>query len=771
MLKKKKITIFTILIMVFNFIVPNAMMIVNAESTNNVLQKITNIETSIHNINTLIEEQKSDTLYETDTKTKVSVNYFETSFNEEVNNFLSIKEELSEGVRLSELVVYADDSVITEKYTKYINMGNTDTIISITSLEEIKFDYSYLDEYLVSHDEVITLFTVSELETLINSKYLNDIETTINSYNITKLDNLKTSYDTIISTIDNEITVLNSYTNLVKDYEENELLLNNNPDMLVDNQNIYDLFNNQNLLLENLKDQVNLDNTSSISSELTTIKENIKSIYDKFVLNNNDFTLLNNEITLLESEYLDNINKLNTYLTTKGLTINDIDINNIDSDFINITNEFKKLKDKYDLLVFNIEKYLLRRPSDSTLASEELELLNSYVTTYDLSNYKNILENIALEIETEDQTDLLLNSVLLSNDTLNSLKKKKLSFYEIKLLDETNYKMLLKDNLMIIDIVKTLDIDSLLSNISYDYSFELTSENGIYYILFKDRDNKDLIKYQVKLKNDLNDDYKLDDEDLLLLKKLLLTDYEESDLLLNDFNNDSILDIKDLTDLDNLLNSVYSTNEEINSNFYVKKTLDNNLVIYEIYLESNGIVNGFTFDINTSSDLKFKEYATTYDILLDNELNPTKLVGNGSFENNTLLIKLVYEIDTESNQTTFNLNNGMIVNNNGFVNSNLTNLDIISRVEEVKQTNNIPSEKEEVVILDKIEEQEEEKEENKPTVKIDVDDEEEDKISISNVVKVILVILLGVLIIYFLNKQDEKEENKEFLKDDKKGSN
>lgn len=769
MLKKKKITIFTILIMVFNFIVPNAMMIVNAESTNNVLQKITNIETSIHSINTLIEEQKSDTLYETDTKTKVSVNYFETSFNEEVNNFLSIKEELSEGVRLSELVVYADDSVITEKYTKYINMGNTDTIIFITSLEEIKFDYSYLDEYLVSHDEVITLFTVSELETLINSKYLNDIEIIINSYNITKLDNLKTSYDTIISTIDNEITVLNSYTNLVKDYEENELLLNNNPDMLVDNQNIYDLFNNQNLLLENLKDQVNLDNTSSISSELTTIKENIKSIYDKFVLNNNDFTLLNNEITLLESEYLDNINKLNTYLTTKGLTINDIDINNIDSDFINITNEFKKLKDKYDLLVSNIEKYLLRRPSDSTLVSEELELLNNYVTTYDLSIYKNILENIALEIETEDQTDLLLNSVLLSNDTLNSLKILKLSFYEIKLLDETNYKMLLKDNLMIIDIVKTLDIDLLLSNISYDYSFELTSENGIYYILFKDRDNKDLIKYQVKLKNDLNDDYKLDDEDLLLLKKLLLTDYEESDLLLNDFNSDSILDIKDLTDLDNLLNSVYSTNEEINSNFYVKKTLDNNLVIYEIYLESNGIVNGFTFDINTSSDLKFKEYATTYDILLDNELNPTKLVGNGSFENNTLLIKLVYEIDIESNQTTFNLNNGMIVNNNGFVNSNLTNLDIISRVEEVKQTNNIPSEKEEVVILDKIEDKEEEKE-NKPTVKIDASDEE-DKISISNVVKVILVILLGVLIIYFLNKQDEKEENKEFLKDDKKGSN
>lgn len=769
MLKKKKITIFTILIMVFNFIVPNAMMIVNAESTNNVLQKITNIETSIHSINTLIEEQKSDTLYETDTKTRVSVNYFETSFNEEVNNFLSIKEELSEGVRLSELVVYADDSVITEKYTKYINMGNTDTIIFITSLEEIKFDYSYLDEYLVSHDEVITLFTVSELETLINSKYLNDIEIIINSYNITKLEDLKTSYDTIISTIDNEITVLNSYTNLVKDYEENELLLNNNPDMLVDNQNIYDLFNNQNLLLENLKDQVNLDNTSSISSELTTIKENIKSIYDKFVLNNNDFTLLNNEITLLESEYLDNINKLNTYLTTKGLTINDIDINNIDSDFINITNEFKKLKDKYDLLVSNIEKYLLRRPSDSTLVSEELELLNNYVTTHDLSNYKNILENIALEIETEDQTDLLLNSVLLSNDTLNSLKILKLSFYEIKLLDETNYKMLLKDNLMIIDIVKTLDIDLLLSNISYDYSFELTSENGIYYILFKDRDNKDLIKYQVKLKNDLNDDYKLDDEDLLLLKKLLLTDYEESDLLLNDFNSDSILDIKDLTDLDNLLNSVYSTNEEINSNFYVKKTLDNNLVIYEIYLESNGIVNGFTFDINTSSDLKFKEYATTYDILLDNELNPTKLVGNGSFENNTLLIKLVYEIDIESNQTTFNLNNGMIVNNNGFVNSNLTNLDIISRVEEVKQTNNIPSEKEEVVILDKIEDKEEEKE-NKPTVKIDASDEE-DKISISNVVKVILVILLGVLIIYFLNKQDEKEENKEFLKDDKKGSN
>ena len=773
MLKQKKVTIFTILIMVFNFIMPNTMMIANAVNENEVQKKLISIETSITNTNTLIEVVKGSALYENDSSTRVATDYFEKSFLVDENKFLAIKSLLSEGVRLSELILYADSLDLSDKYTKYINMGNSDVTIFIDDIESIKFNYEYLDKDNNLQSDLLTLLTKEEIESLINSKYLNDISNTISSYNSSKLDGLKETYLIIIKSISDEEEVLNNYINNVKEYENNELLLGNNPDMLVNNKNIYELFNEYYLLFEALVSEVDLSNTLEINDELLSLRDEVHDIYDKFVINNGDFSLLNNEVTLLENKYLENISKLKNYLISNDLLIDNINGSNVDSDFISITNEFKELNDSYDLLIERINNYLSRRPSDSTLVEEEIKELNKDVETYGALVYKEKLESIANEVLTEDSVDLLLTSSLLSDDVRSSLLSKKLSYYEIKLYDETNYKMVLKDNLMILGIIKDFNANEFKNNVDYDYNFEIILEDGIYYILLKDRNDKDLIKYQIKLKNDLDNNYKLDSTDIDLLKNLLVTDFTDDEKLLNDFNEDGILNVKDLTDLENYINITYDNALDVSSKFIVKKVENNDTITYEVYLSSNGIINGFSFDIDVSSDLLFEEYITDFNLVLDNSSNPSKVVGIGNFSNDMLLVKLVYKIKESSTKTVFNLSNGIIVNSNGNFNSNLVSFDIISRVTEDNNSGRVNTSSNnnggDLVSLDNIDVKDDTKDDSS-TIKVSEPklDKDEEKISVSSVVKVVLVILLGTLIIYFLNKNDEKEDKKEFLNDNKK---
>lgn len=748
MLKSKKITLFTVLVMIFNFIVPNAMMIVNAESSNAVLNKIVSIENSITEVYTLIDEFKTSDSYTTDISFKVATDYLENSFILEVTKFAEIKDKLSNNIKLSELILYVDDPNILDLYSEYLMYNNDpDLLINISSLEDITYsDPSTLD--------LKVLITKNILEEIIINNYLNDISSSIDNYNTYKLNNFISSYESIILEIDNKINDLNYYINLVKEYETEELLLGNNPNMLIDNTNIYILFDNINLSLEELKDRVDLSNTEDINSELLTLKDNYIDIYNKFVLNNNDFTLLESEITSLEELYNENINILNNYEDEKNI----LDYNDINDSFINITNKFNELNDKYNNLLILINDYLLRRPSDSSLVNERLNTLNKYVIDYD---YTDTLELLAESTVSEDDIDIILNSTLLSEDSINKLRNKKLEFYEIKLSEDSNYKMIILDNLMVIEGTNILDINDFINNIYYDYNFSLSKDDDIYYITFYDKNNKELIKYQLYLKNDLNNDFILDSNDIELLKNIVINDNDFN--ILYDFNNDEILNIKDVTDLENYINNIYTSIENIVSNFNIVKEEINNKIIYKIYLVSNGVSNGFSFNINVSNDLKFKEYVSTYDILLDNEDNPNKIIGTGDFMNNTLLIELVYELDDDSEKTTFNLNNGIIVNNNGNICDNLTNLDIISRIVPVKEETSSANSSNNVINLDKTEQDSNsDPSEDKVTTVIIGDDIEvnNDNPSVSNIIKVVLVILLGVLLIYFLNKSDEYEIKK-----------
>lgn len=773
MLKQKKITIFTILIMVFNFIAPNTMIIANALENNKVQNKISSVETIIINTNEFITQTKEDASYETDKSTKVALDYLERSFNEEVEKFNSIKSELNQGIRLSELVAYADDEIISDNYGKYINLGNTDKTIYINDISDITFTFENSEDPSII--EQITLLTSNDIEDLIISKYFDAIDT-IGTYNSNKLESLKLSYTSLVDSINMKKEYLLSKVNEIKEYEEEELLKNNIPDMLINNVNVYEIFEGYNSSLTTLINKLDLSNNEEISNELSTISSNITSSYNKFFENNKDFTTYSNEINSLKEKYNTNIDKYNQYLSNN--TLDNIDISNIDSTFIDITNEFKTLNDEYNLLLEKINKYLVRKPSDKEEVLNALEELNNLVENYGTAIFTDKLESIANTATTEEQIDLLLTSKLLSEETKEKLFNKKLSFYEFKLDDESIYTMNIINKNILLSNVKEVNINNFENDIVYDYNYELILEDYIYYILLKDKNDKDLIKYEIKLKNDLDSNYILENSDIDLLKNLIILNNNDNTLIFNDFNNDNVLNIKDVTDLDNYINDSYDDSSDITSKFRINKIVENNTVTYEVYLNTNGVINGFSFDLETNNDLIFDKYISDYNLTLDNTNNPTKIVGVGTFTNDLLLVKLVYNLNDNYTKTSFNLNNGIIINSNGIINDNLTNFDIIEKVtpEEDKTSNNTKTvsnesnnEKLDAVDEDIIIDDDSDKED---TTTSDTEKKSDDKLSVSTVIKVVLVILLGTLLIYFLNKSDEKEskeeEKKEFLKKEEK---
>lgn len=773
MLKQKKITIFTILIMVFNFIAPNTMIIANALENNKVQNKISSVETIIINTNEFITQTKEDASYETDKSTKVALDYLERSFNEEVEKFNSIKSELNQGIRLSELVAYADDEIISDNYGKYINLGNTDKTIYINDISDITFTFENSEDPSII--EQITLLTSNDIEDLIISKYFDAIDT-IGTYNSNKLESLKLSYTSLVDSINMKKEYLLSKVNEIKEYEEEELLKNNIPDMLINNVNVYEIFEGYNSSLTTLINKIDLSNNEEISNELSTISSNITSSYNKFFENNKDFTTYSNEINSLKEKYNTNIDKYNQYLSNN--TLDNIDISNIDSTFIDITNEFKTLNDEYNLLLEKINKYLVRKPSDKEEVLNALEELNNLVENYGTAIFTDKLESIANTATTEEQIDLLLTSKLLSEETKEKLFNKKLSFYEFKLDDESIYTMNIINKNILLSNVKKVNINNFENDIVYDYNYELILEDNIYYILLKDKNDKDLIKYEIKLKNDLDSNYILENSDIDLLKNLIILNNNDNTLIFNDFNNDNVLNIKDVTDLDNYINDSYDDSSDITSKFRINKIVENNTVTYEVYLNTNGVINGFSFDLETNNDLIFDKYISDYNLTLDNTNNPTKIVGVGTFTNDLLLVKLVYNLNDNYTKTSFNLNNGIIINSNGIINDNLTNFDIIEKVtpEEDKTSNNTKTvsnesnnEKLDAVDEDIIIDDDSDKED---TTTSDTEKKSDDKLSVSTVIKVVLVILLGTLLIYFLNKSDEKEskeeEKKEFLKKEEK---
>ena len=272
----------------------------------------------------------------------------------------------------------------------------------------------------------------------------------------------------------------------------------------------------------------------------------------------------------------------------------------------------------------------------------------------------------------------------------------------------------------------------------------------------------DNYKLDVIINGDLNNNGYVDEEDLDLLMNNISNDSTD-DLELMDINNDGLVNMNDVVEMGSLLGLINVSEDEVEANFEIKSYEDEKNVYYEIYLVSNGVINGIDLSLNYSDDLTFKEFVSDYELLVnvDDVIN---VLGYGDFNNGDMLLKLVFEKSSESLNTELSVNGNIYGNGD---NSNLILLDVISRKDEVKEDAVVENTSN--VVYEEVEDIEEEiaaaeqEEEKDKLVSEEVSDSE---IIWGNVIKIVIVVLLGTLIIYFLNK----DEDGEFLKDDKKKS-
>ena len=186
-------------------------------------------------------------------------------------------------------------------------------------------------------------------------------------------------------------------------------------------------------------------------------------------------------------------------------------------------------------------------------------------------------------------------------------------------------------------------------------------------------------------------------------------------------------------------------------------------------MKTDGIVRGFEFDFNASKDLIFNSYNTLLSgIDVNDTNNPSKILGYGLYKNDDLIITLVFSKDDniDLNQTELDLTKLILV---------LDSYETISFNQLIsihtKPVAKEESSKEQVIVqqLSKEEESEEflesssieEKENVEDKLEISKNEDNKNKVLTSNIIKITIVVLLGTLIIYLLNKNDNAEELKE----------
>ena len=116
-----------------------------------------------------------------------------------------------------------------------------------------------------------------------------------------------------------------------------------------------------------------------------------------------------------------------------------------------------------------------------------------------------------------------------------------------------------------------------------------------------------------------NNDYILDKQDLDLLYQLIISEnINEEQLSSGDLNYDVVLNDKDLYLLNNLINNNFDDITE--ASYRVIKSITDNTITYNIYLKSNGIVNGFSYKIKTSKDLALSKIINTKEVSIKDNL-------------------------------------------------------------------------------------------------------------------------------------------------------
>ena len=462
---------------------------------------------------------------------------------------------------------------------------------------------------------------------------------------------------------------------------------------------------------------------------------------------------------------------------------------NLDLDMINYLKEAIDLDDDYLELKKIVDDYLDRKPADFTEIDLLMSNLNDY---YDKLNKVLILEVIdeivnRVDLTVEDNVDLAYNFLSIS-DLFSEAREKivaaKLSFYELKLVNEENYsweivdgKVLLKglkNSLLLTDFINNISFNGLLKTTNYPGT--LIVDDTLKLNLYDNADNL-IVIYDVLIQGDINGDGLLDSNDVLALENLILNKEPTfTEMLLCDINNDGVLTLKDVMTLQEFF-IIYQDELATSSSLKLERHENGDQeVYYDIILEANGVVKGLEFSIGTTSDLVFKSIDSDYSLLVDDQVNPNKIVGLGDFKTG-LVGRLVYEKnDTKLDQTSMIVSDVILAmgNNNYTLVERLINT--VSNVEVFDDDN---GDNEDKIISTSNQVETGDLVVDEPTIDDSNDSEKlpdksatgndtvtEEEVLWSNVIKIVVIVLLGALIIYFLNK-NETDENMQKIEEEK----
>ncbi len=759
-MKNKKIfTILVLFTMLCNIFSPFMMMVEAEEITVN--DYINSLNNSINLINTKLELSKNsisstDIAYES---ALITIESDISDFNSKINN---LNNEIS-NINLSNLV--QNNTELNNKYNDYLSKGCKDQTLNINNITDISC--SYEENGIIINNNFIEK---NEIINQINTNYIKPVKEEIINYN-NNYDNKINEYKEVFNNyFDNE------YKNTLQNAEETYNKIKN---FITNNQtngnktNELEIFNSIEEDLNNIKNYKTACNINEISNIKNNINSLVTSINNKSTIfyNENKTYIelgLDTEIADLTNKYNNLVSSYKNWLNTKNININNITdeqmLSNIDGEFSNLFTKTVDTTNEYNRLNKEINTYLERMPSDKgTLDNlmQDLNTINSKLNTNIIFTYiENLIEQS--DLPDEDTVDRLLfvKKFQIKESAKEKLINKKNSFYTLS-INYYDYKI--TDDKIILYNVATIPTD-LKNDIVYNATFRL--ENNMLYL--NDRNDEFLNEYKIVLAGDFNSDNILDEQDLDLLHQLIVSEnIKEDQLQLGDLNKDATLDIIDLGLLNNLVN--YNQNITDEASYRITKSIKDNTITYNIYLKSNGNVNGFSYKIKTSKDLTLNKIVTNNKVLTKDDL----VIGYGSFNDGDLLLSIVYDQnDTKEDYTIFEIYDGIITFNNFSKDSNYK--DVVKNIKEettptntnnVVNTNNANSNNNVVVQELSVEKEEikttkdESKDNGKNVTITDLEDTNKDKVEWKNIIKVIVIVLLGALIIYFLSKEDNSENN------------
>lgn len=752
---KKFITIIMLVSILSGFFSP---LYVNALTSGDVYNYITNTKTTYQSVKQKIDASKNEEKYNVDKDFKFAVDLIErfvdgydTTLNE--NELL-----LDNKVSLKNLI----ENYFPEKLEEYSLNFQDDILLDVNTLENIEY---------TKDENNYTLLTKDEISNVLIENYFKELNDNIVSYNNFYNDKVAlylTTYNKLTDEIENAKTEIKDLIYKVNEYKNSELLLNNNPNMDLDNKDVISLLEEKISTLENTF--VTLDNYKTLKNDIDDIKNEAISIYNKFELNNRNYIDLGLDVK---------INELNDKYNITDSSIdktNYYNLDNISSLIDLVTNE-----NNLELLNVFINTYLERRQSDTLAINNLLSNINEKRVTLNKEVAINYLEGMVnnTDLTNEDNVDKLYKLTYLNfikEETKEKIYNAKLSFYSFDLKDKTNYDYEIYKEYFIINTLTKIDENELINNISYDYRYLVKYSNEKLELTLFDKNDNLIRTYEIIIKGDLNNDKNLDYTDIELFRDKLLKNEEikEIDLIKLDFNKDNEVTFDDLVLARDKVNNIIQIGDTTEASYVITKTKEDNKVYYTVTLKTDGKVTGLVFDLNTSSNLSFDSITYLNDKLnIDDITKPTKLIGLDDFTNDERLITICYT-DTKDMEEDIIFN---IIESITYLDSKekVTINEISSVIPKKIVNDNIPKQEETKVIYvdnnvnNDDNSSNEPSKDNKPTNDNKNDDnkdvKEDNENLLPNIIKIVVIVLLGTLIVYFMNK-NEKEEEINF--DDKK---